>query len=72
MRLVEQAAETLGIPASTRPLTAVTATRMSGAFITNAASGVRPVTAIDGVQLPRAGYLDALVKAYEEIRGELL
>ncbi|AFR10270.1 aminotransferase class IV family protein [Nocardiopsis alba] len=72
MRLVEQAAETLGIPVSTRPLTAVTATRMSGAFITNAASGVRPVTAIDGVQLPRAGYLDALVKAYEEVRGELL
>lgn len=72
MRLVERAAETLGIPVSTRPLSALAATRMSGAFITNATVGVRPVEAVDGVQLPRPEALSELAHAYQEIPGEAL
>lgn len=72
MRLVERAAETLGVAVSTRPVAAVAATRMSGAFVTNATLGVRPVAAVDGVPLPRPGLLDELAHAYREVPGDAL
>ncbi|MGW5878956.1 aminotransferase class IV family protein [Nocardiopsis terrae] len=72
MRLVSQVAERLGVPVSTRPLAAVAATRMAGAFVTNATTGVRPVASVDGVHLPRPELLDELSRAYRELPGELL
>ncbi|SIO87311.1 aminotransferase class IV family protein [Nocardiopsis sp. JB363] len=72
MELVGRAAQTLGIPVSTRPLAAVAATRMAGAFITNAATGVRPVAAVDGVHLPRPETLGRLARAYRELAGDPL
>ncbi|MBR8744943.1 aminotransferase class IV family protein [Nocardiopsis sp. MG754419] len=72
MRLVERAAEDLGVPFSTRPLAAVAATRMAGAFVTNATAGVRPVEAVDGVQLPRPDLLRELARAYHALPGEPL
>lgn len=72
MELVSRAAQTLGIPVSTRPLAAVAATRVAGAFITNATTGVRPVAALDGVHLPRPGLLGRLAHAYRELAGDPL
>ncbi len=72
MRLVDQAAEALGIPVSTRPLAAVAATRTAGAFVTNAVNGVRPVGSIDGVSLPRPDLIRKISQAYRELPGELL
>ncbi|WP_017584918.1 aminotransferase class IV family protein [Nocardiopsis ganjiahuensis] len=72
MRLVGQAAEALGVPVSTRPLSAVAATGAAGAFVTNATAGVRPVASIDGVHLPRPDLLRRLSQAYQELPGELL
>ena len=72
MELVSRAAQTLGIPVSTRPLAAIAATRMAGAFVTNAATGVRPVAALDGVHLPRPETLGRLARAYRELAGDPL
>ncbi|GAB3714291.1 aminotransferase class IV family protein [Nocardiopsis nanhaiensis] len=72
MRLVDQVAESLGVPVSTRPLAAVAATRTAGAFVTNAATGVRPVASIDGVHLPQPELLGKLGRAYQELPGQAL
>ncbi|WP_116244757.1 aminotransferase class IV family protein [Nocardiopsis sp. FIRDI 009] len=71
-RLVERAAVDLGVPVSTRPVPAASCTRMAGAFVTNATTGVRPVTAIDGVHLPRSVLIDRLADAYAALPGQPL
>lgn len=72
MELVSRAAQKLGVPVSTRPLAAVAATRMAGAFVTNATTGVRPVAVLDGVHLPRPQVLGRLAHAYRELAGDPL
>ncbi|MFE9242951.1 aminotransferase class IV [Nocardiopsis sp. NPDC006938] len=71
-RLVGGAARALGVPVSTRPLAAVAATRMRGAFLTNAVSGVRPVASIDGVDLPAPELVPRIAEAYRELPGDPL
>ncbi|MFI6574238.1 aminotransferase class IV family protein [Nocardiopsis sp. NPDC050513] len=71
-QLVERAAVGLGIPVSTRPIASATCTRMAGAFTANAATGVRPVTAIDGVHLPRSVLIGRLAEAYAALPGQPL
>ncbi|WP_285735028.1 aminotransferase class IV family protein [Nocardiopsis sp. ATB16-24] len=71
-RLVERAAEALGVPVSTRPIAASAITRMAGAFVTNATTGVRQVSAIDGVHLPRSSLVERLTDAYAELPCEAL
>lgn len=71
-RLIERAAETLDVPVSTRPIAASASTRMAGAFITNATTGVRRVSAIDGVHLPRSALVERLADAYAALPCEAL
>lgn len=71
-RLVDRLAEELDVPVSIRPITAAESTRMTGAFTTNAATGVRPVSAIDGVPLPQAALVRELAAAYSGLVGEAL
>ncbi|ARF73982.1 aminotransferase class IV family protein [Streptomyces sp. NPDC012600] len=48
-------------------------TNMRAAFATNAAIGVRAVSAIDGIKLPEShAIIDTLRKEYTEIEGDLL
>lgn len=71
-RLVGGLAEAMGVPVSTRPLSAAAAARMSGAFVTNAVTGVRPVTAIDGARLPLAALTNKLAATYRDLPGDPL
>ncbi|MEE2043976.1 aminotransferase class IV [Nocardiopsis tropica] len=71
-RLVDRAADSLRIPVSTRPVAGAASTRVSGAFVTNAATGVRPVTSIDGVHLPQSALIRRLADAYRAIPGDAL
>ncbi|WP_160050907.1 aminotransferase class IV family protein [Nocardiopsis sp. FR4] len=71
-RLVERAAREIGVPVSTRPIAAAASTRVAGAFTANAATGVRQVSAIDGVHLPQSGLVRRLAAAYTALPGEAL
>ncbi len=71
-RLVDRVAASLGVPVATRPLAAVAATRTAGAFVTNAATGVRPVASIDGVDLPLPELTERIARAYRELPGDPL
>ncbi|MYT28527.1 MULTISPECIES: aminotransferase class IV family protein [unclassified Streptomyces] len=56
-----------------RPVRLTGLSHMQAAFATNAAIGVRAVTAVDGVELPASHpVIDALEEAYREIEGEVL
>jgi branched-subunit amino acid aminotransferase/4-amino-4-deoxychorismate lyase len=70
--LVSRAAENLGIPVTTRPIASAASTRTAGAFITNAATGVRQVAAIDGVHLPQAALVRKFAAAYADLPGDPL
>ncbi|PDP87882.1 aminotransferase IV [Glycomyces fuscus] len=70
--LVSRVAEDLGVPVSTRPISSAASTRTAGAFVTNAATGVRPVAAIDGVHLPQAALVRKFAAAYADLPGEPL
>jgi branched-subunit amino acid aminotransferase/4-amino-4-deoxychorismate lyase len=70
--LVSRAAGELGVPVSTRPISAAASTRTAGAFITNATTGVRPVAAIDGVHLPQAPLVRKFAAAYADLPGDPL
>ncbi|MDT0330663.1 aminotransferase class IV family protein [Nocardiopsis lambiniae] len=71
-RLVGRLSEDMGVPVSTRPLSVAAATRMAGAFVTNAVSGVRAVTSIDGTRLPPAALTTKLAAAYRNLPGDPL
>lgn len=71
-RLVDRVAADMGVPVIRRPLTASAATRMSGAFVTNAATGLRPVAALDGVHLPSSPVVTRLAHGYAALPGERL
>jgi branched-subunit amino acid aminotransferase/4-amino-4-deoxychorismate lyase len=66
MRLIDQVA-----PSDTRPLTLADLGALDGAFIANAGIGVRPVTAVDGVEFPAdPPLLHRLRTGYESIDPE--
>lgn len=71
-QLVDQVADTLGVPVSVRPVTSAIGTRMKGAFTTNAATGVRAVSTIDGAHLPQSALVRELGRAYQDLPGETL
>lgn len=71
-RLVEHAADALGVPVRTRPIATAACTRMAGAFVTNATTGVRAVASVDGVQLPQSGLVRKIAAAYEVLPGDPL
>jgi len=71
-RLVDRAADSLGVRVSTRPIASTASTRVSGALVTNAATGVRAVGAIDGVRLPQSALIRKLGAAYLDLPGEAL
>jgi branched-subunit amino acid aminotransferase/4-amino-4-deoxychorismate lyase len=71
-RLVDRVAADLGVPVIRRPVSASAATRMSGAFVTNATTGLRPVAALDGVHLPSSPVVTRLAHAYAELAGDRL
>ncbi|MFD6099861.1 aminotransferase class IV [Nocardiopsis flavescens] len=71
-RLVGGLAEEAGVRVATRPLSAAAAARMSGAFVTNAVTGVRPVAAIDGARLPPAALTNKLAATYRDLPGDPL
>ncbi|MFD3688227.1 aminotransferase class IV family protein [Nocardiopsis sp. NPDC058631] len=71
-RLVDRAADSLAVRVSTRPVAGAASTRVSGAFVTNATTGVRPVTSIDGVHLPQSALIRKLAAAYRELPGDAL
>ena len=71
-QLVDRVAGTLGVPVITRPVTGAIGSRSQGAFTTNAATGVRPVSAIDGAHLPQSALVRKLSRAYQDLPGEPL
>lgn len=71
-RLVSGLAEDMGLAVSTRPLSAAAAARTAGAFVTNAVTGVRPVTAIDGARLPLSSLTNKLAATYRDLPGDPL
>jgi len=71
-QLVDRAADSLSVRVSTRPVAGAASTRVSGAFVTNATTGVRPVTSIDGIHLPQSALIHKLAAAYRDIPGDPL
>lgn len=60
-------------PASARAVTVADLPRFDAAFATNAATGIRPIAAVDGVQLPGdTPLLTELRRRYADLPGEPL
>lgn len=71
MRLLKEALASAGVPSTEAPVDLSRVTRMQSAFVTNAAVGVRPVQAINGVEFPgQPPMASRLRELYAAIPGE--
>lgn len=71
MRLVREAAQELEVPARSTTVGLADLPAMEAAFVTNAAVGVRPISAINASSYPTENrIIDALRSAYERVPAE--
>ncbi|MDG4765754.1 aminotransferase class IV [Solwaraspora sp. WMMD406] len=72
MRLLTAAAGTIGLRCRSTPIAVEELDHQHGAFVTNAAIGLRPVAEVDGRPLAATPVVDLLGRAYTDVAAEPL